>query len=157
MLGLTASVAMQVALVATAAGGYQEAYNRADKEDKPFLVLVGANWCPGCRTMKDEMIPELEREGGLSQVVFTTVNTDEKPALSRRLLRGTSIPQLVLFTRTPNGWRRSQLTGVHEPGLIRQFIRREIVSAREAGDVPTRPVSAGAVETSAFDESSSVQ
>jgi hypothetical protein len=64
---------------------------------------------------------------------------------------------LVLFTRTPNGWRRSQLTGVHEPGLIRQFIRREIVSSREAGDVPTRPVSAGAVETSAFDESSSVQ
>ena len=87
--------------------------------------------------MKDEMIPELERDGGLSQVVFTTVNTDEKPTLSRRLLRGTSIPQLVLFTRTPKGWRRSQLTGVHEPGLIRQFIRREIVAAREAGDVPT--------------------
>ena len=46
MLGLTASVAMQVALVATAAGGYQEAYNQADKEGKPFLVLVGAELVP---------------------------------------------------------------------------------------------------------------
>ncbi len=65
MIGLTASVAMQVALLATSASAYQDAYDQADKEGKPLLVLVGADWCPGCRTMKDEMIPELERDGGL--------------------------------------------------------------------------------------------
>ena len=82
--------------------------------------------------MKDEKIPELERDGGLSQVVFATVNTDEKPTLSRQLLRGKSIPQLVLFIRNAKGWRRSQLTGVHEPGNIRQFIRKGIAATRES-------------------------
>jgi thioredoxin-like negative regulator of GroEL len=133
MIGLTASLTIQMAFLTSFASPYQSAYDQADKEGKPLLVLVGANWCPGCRTMKDEMIPELERDGGLSQVVFATVNTDEKPALSRQLLRGDSIPQLVLYIRSAKGWRRSQLTGVHEPGNIRQFIRNGIAGTR-AGD-----------------------
>ena len=130
MIGLTASVTIQVALLTGFASPYQDAYDQADKEGKPLLVLVGADWCSGCRTMKDEKIPELERDGGLSPVVFATVNTDEKPALSRQLLRGNSIPQLVLYIRSGKGWRRSQLTGVHEPGSIRQFIRSQIAAAR---------------------------
>jgi thioredoxin-like negative regulator of GroEL len=156
MIGLTASVAVQVALLATSASTYQDAYDRADKEGKPLLVLVGADWCPGCRTMKNEMIPELKRDGGLSQVVFANVNTDQKPALSRRLLRGTSIPQLVLFTRTGRGWRRSQLTGVHEAGLIRQFIRNEINAARAAGVPETTPAAADSRDTQLLRKSSLV-
>ena len=156
MIGLTASVAMQVALLATSASAYQDAYDQADKEGKPLLVLVGADWCPGCRTMKDEMIPELKRDGGLSQVVFATVNTDEKPGLSRRLLRGTSIPQLVLFTRTGRSWRRSQLTGVHEAGMIRQFIRSEITAARAAGVSGTAPAAADLQDTPLVREASLV-
>jgi thioredoxin-like negative regulator of GroEL len=157
MIGLTASVAMQVALLATSANAYQDAYNQADKEGKPLLVLVGADWCPGCRTMKQEMIPELERDGGLSQVVFTTVNTDEKPTLSRRLLHGTSIPQLVLFTRTAKGWRRSQLTGVQVPGIIRQFIKRETVATREASSMQTTPASTESADSETSRATSSVQ
>jgi len=132
MTGLTASIAMQVALLATSGNVYQDAYKQAEKEGKPFLVLVGAEWCPGCRVMKDDVIPELDRDGGLQEVVFTTVNTDEKPTLSRRLLRGTSIPQLVMFARTARGWRRTELTGVQDSGRIRQFIKRGVVEAREA-------------------------
>jgi thiol-disulfide isomerase/thioredoxin len=134
MMGLTATVALHFALLTTPTTAYQDAYDQADKEGKPLLVLVGADWCPGCRTMKDEMIPELERNGDLSQVAFTTVNTDEKPALSKRLLRGNSIPQLVLFIRNGKGWRRAQLTGVHEPKNIRQFLRSEIDAAHSAAD-----------------------
>jgi thiol-disulfide isomerase/thioredoxin len=132
MIGLTASLTIQVAFLTSFTSPYQDAYDQADKEGKPLLVLVGANWCPGCRTMKDAKIPELERDGGLSEVVFATVNTDEKPELSKRLLRGNSIPQLVLFIRNGKGWRRSQLTGVHEPGMIREFIRNQIAATREA-------------------------
>ena len=134
MIGLTSIVALQIAFLTAPPSAYQEAFDQADKEGKPLLVLVGADWCPGCRTMKDEMIPELEREGDLAQVVFATVNTDEKPALSKRLLRGNSIPQLVLYTRNARGWRRSQLTGVHESRNIRQFLRNEIESTRVAED-----------------------
>ncbi|MHB8970398.1 MAG: thioredoxin family protein [Pirellulaceae bacterium] len=158
MVGLTASVAMQIAMLATSANAYQDAYNQADKEGKPLLVLVGADWCPGCRTMKQEMIPELEREGDLSQVVFTTVNTDEKPTLSRRLLRGaTSIPQLVLFTRTAKGWRRSELNGVQGPGIIRQFLRRETVAARAASSQQTVPAATEAEDSGADRTASAVQ
>jgi thiol-disulfide isomerase/thioredoxin len=130
MIGLTASLALQAAFLTGFAAPYQDAYEQADKEGKPLLVLVGADWCPGCRTMKEEKIPELERDGGLSQVVFATVNTDEKPELSKRLLRGNSIPQLVLYIRSGKSWRRSQLIGVHEPGNIRQFIRSQIAASR---------------------------
>lgn len=133
MTGLTAIVAMHMALLTTTANDYQEAYSKAEKEGKPLLVLVGAEWCPGCRVMKDEVIPQLKGDGGLEDVVFTTVNTDEKPTLTRRLLRGTAIPQLVMFARTGKGsWRRTELTGVQETGRIRQFIRRGIVEAHEA-------------------------
>ncbi|MHB8955639.1 MAG: thioredoxin family protein [Pirellulaceae bacterium] len=156
MVGLTASIAMQMALVTTAAGTYQDAYDQADKEGKPFLVLVGADWCPGCRTMKDEMIPELARDGGLSQVVFTIVNTDDKPTLSRRLLRGPSIPQLVLFTPSTKGWRRAQLTGVHASGRIRQFIKQEIGAAREAKSAQTAPVADVAQENESVSTSTSI-
>jgi thiol-disulfide isomerase/thioredoxin len=132
MTGLTATVAMHLALLTTSADVYQEAYSKAEKDGKPLLVLVGAEWCPGCRIMKDDVIPKLETDGGLEDVVFTTVNTDEKPTLSRRLLRGTAIPQLVMYARTSKGWRRTELTGVQDPGRIRQFIRRGIVEASEA-------------------------
>lgn len=132
MTGLTATVAMHLALLTTSADVYQEAYSKAEKDGKPLLVLVGAEWCPGCRIMKDDVIPKLETDGGLEDVVFTTVNTDEKPTLSRRLLRGTAIPQLVMYARTAKGWRRTELTGVQDPGRIRQFIRRGMVEAKEA-------------------------
>lgn len=134
MIGWTTSLIIQVAFLSSFNSPYQEAFDQAEKEGKPLLVLVGADWCPGCRTMKDEKIPELERDGGLEQVVFATVNTDEKPELSKRLLRGNSIPQLVLFVHNGEGWRRFQLTGVHEPGSIRQFIRKQVARARAGSD-----------------------
>ncbi len=134
MIGLTATMVMQMALMATPASAYQEAYDKASEEGKPLLVLVGATWCPGCRTMKDKVIPELEQDGGLQQVAFTTVDTDEKPDLSRRLLRGNSIPQLVLYTRGVKGWRRAHLTGVQGLESIRTFIRREMEAAKEKAE-----------------------
>ncbi len=130
MFGLTAATVVQIALLTAAGGDYQEAYERAEEEGKPFLVLIGADWCPGCRTMKTENIPELKREGSLTEVVYAEVDADAKPALSRRLLRGNSIPQLVLYMRIGSRWRRTQLTGVHSPEDVRGFLRKEIAAGR---------------------------
>ena len=87
MLGLTAATVMQFALLATAGSEYMDAYNRADEEGKPLLVLVGAEWCPGCRVMKDEAMPELRRRGGLKHIVFAEVDADAKPELCRKRSR----------------------------------------------------------------------
>ncbi|MCU0960393.1 MAG: thioredoxin family protein [Pirellulaceae bacterium] len=154
MIVWTAILSVQLGVVGWGGSEYQEAYAEADRDGKPLLVLVGAEWCPGCRTMKEEMLPQLRREGGLADVVFTTVDTDYKPTLSRRLLRGNSIPQLVMFTRGKRGWRRSQLTGVHAPELIREFIRTEMVTAGSVGD--TVPASAERPGTTPLDASSTV-
>ena len=59
---------------------------------------------------------------------------------SRGLVARKSIPQLVFYTRSGKGWRRSQLTGVHEPKNIRQFIRNEIDRQRAAGGGERRPL-----------------
>ncbi|MFO7906076.1 MAG: thioredoxin family protein [Planctomycetota bacterium] len=128
---MTATTLLQIALLTTTGGEYQKAFERADDHDKPFLVLVGADWCPGCRAMKQEAIPELDRAGDLKGIVYVEVDTDAKPDLSRKLLRGRSIPQLVLYTQAGELWRRVHLAGVHSPGKIRKFLERQISAGRE--------------------------
>ena len=46
MVGLTASLTVQVALLMSFASPYQDAYDQADKEGKPLLVLVGRRLVP---------------------------------------------------------------------------------------------------------------
>lgn len=141
MVAITAQMMLQVAMLTAGGSPYQEAYQQAERQDKPFLVLVGANWCPGCQTMKNKNLPDLKREGGLKQVVYTLVDSDEKPTLAGELLRGKSIPQLVLYTPTSHGkerrWRRAQLTGVHDAAAIKEFLKKAIagesVVAQAAG------------------------
>lgn len=138
MIGWTANVTIQIALLFSGADDYQQAYEKATEQGKPLLVLVGADWCPGCRTMKLQHVPALQRDGGLKHVVYTSVNSDEKPTLSNRLLRGNAIPQLILFTRSDAGWRRTQLTGVHEPADIRRFIDRQLAERQARDQDPDR-------------------
>lgn len=131
MFGTTATMILQIALLATGRGEYQEAFERADESDHPFLVLVGADWCPGCRAMKQETMPKLSRSGKLEEIVYTEVNAETQSKLSRKLLKGRSIPQLVLYTRAGKLWRRVHLTGVHSPQQVQEFLEREIAAGRE--------------------------
>ncbi len=134
MLGLTATTVMQVALLATAGGEYQQAFHRAEAQGKPLLVLIGAPWCPGCRVMKQITMPKFRRSGGLKGIIFTEVDADAKPKLCQKLLRGNSIPQLVLYTRAGKLWRRTQLTGARSAKEVRTFLKREIVAGRAVAE-----------------------
>ena len=142
MVAITAQMLMQVAMLTAGGSPYQEAFEQADNQGKPFLVLVGADWCPGCQTMKLKNLAQLMREGGLNQVVYTSVNSDEKPKLAGELTRGKSIPQLVLYTPLVEGkerrWRRSQLTGVHDAAEISDFLTKAI-----AGKLTTAQAAGG--------------
>ena len=44
MSGISLSVALQAAILVTGAQNYEEAYEKAKTEGKPFMVLVGADW-----------------------------------------------------------------------------------------------------------------
>lgn len=121
---------------------YGDAHAQAQSQGKPLLVLVGAEWCPGCRTLKHQTMPRLVRSGKLSGVEFAVVDSDQEPALARRLMRGNSIPQLILFTRTAEGWKRGQLTGAQAERTIESFLQ-----AATAEHVAQQVVPAGATES----------
>ncbi len=126
MYGLTTVAVWHIALLATSGNGYQEAYNRAEKAGKPLLVLVGTDQCPDFQAMKQQTLPALSRAGGLKDIVFTEVDSDAIPALTRQLLRGDSLPQLVLYTPVGKLWRRTHLSGAQSQSEILAFLKQQI-------------------------------
>jgi hypothetical protein len=81
--------------------------------------------------MKYTTIPQLEKQGGLRDVSFAIVNTDDDRELAGRLMRGGSIPQLVMYHKTADGWKREQLTGAQSPSSVQSFLAK---AADQAGD-----------------------
>jgi thioredoxin-like negative regulator of GroEL len=102
---------------------YNLAYAQAQENGKPLVVLVGAEWCPGCIKMKNQVIPVMKSNGSLEKVQFAQVNTDNDPELAEQLMRGQSIPQLIMYTKTDAGWKRSQLTGPKTVSEVEGFIQ----------------------------------
>lgn len=105
---------------------YREAYQQSARTGRPLLVLVGAKWCPACRRMKSAILPQLSRRNALRQVAFVAVDKDQEKKLASQLMSGPTVPQLILFTKTPTGWKRRQLTGLHTAGEIDSFVHRAI-------------------------------
>jgi thiol-disulfide isomerase/thioredoxin len=117
-------------MVATGGHGYTEAYGKTAETGQPLVILIGADWCPGCRTMKNSVIPQLEKQGGLNKVAFAYVNADHQRDLAGKLMQGGSIPQLVVFRKTAEGnWTRQQLTGAHSIGETQSFLGQGAVQA----------------------------
>ena len=75
--------------------------------------------------MKYTTIPELEKKGGLRKVAFAYVNTDQQRQLAGKLMRGSSIPQLVMYQKTDSGWTRKQLTGAQSTSNVAACIGQE--------------------------------
>ncbi|MFH1919932.1 MAG: thioredoxin family protein [Planctomycetota bacterium] len=114
----------QASILASTADTYTEAYHASTKTGRPMVVMVSAEWCPACRTMKKEVIPQVEEKGLLGKVSFAMVNLDRQQELGRKLTRGGPIPQLLMFRRTAEGWRLSRLTGRQSVRKVEAFIDR---------------------------------
>lgn len=116
---------LPLSLLAADASPYQSALRDAEANNRPLVVLVGADWCPGCRTMKQSVLPSLTRRGALKNVSLATVDTDREPQLASRLMRGGTIPQLIVFSRTEDGaWRREQITGATSEANVLSLLSR---------------------------------
>lgn len=107
---------------------YQTALREAEAKNRPLMVLVGADWCPGCRAMKQVILPAMARRGALGGVSFAVVDTDANATTARQLMRGGSIPQLIVFNRTNNGWKREQLTGAASEASVQSLIARALAT-----------------------------
>ncbi len=122
MMGLAFAMVLQTAVISAGEQDYKSAYQQAAETGKPLVVLIGADWCPGCRTMKQSTMPQLASKGDLGKVCYAQVNTDRDHDLAGKLMTGGSIPQLVMFWKSASGWQRQQLTGAHSPSEIRSFL-----------------------------------
>ena len=141
MTGLALGFLMQTALLAAGPQSYDDAYKQAETNGQPILVLVGAEWCPGCRTMKSSVLPKLAQGGKLKKVNFALVDTDASENLAAHLMRGNSIPQLIVFAKTAKGWHREQITGATSEEAVEQLIKRA-TDAQVAAKVAKEPGSA---------------
>lgn len=104
---------------------YGAALAQAQQHQQPLLVLVGADWCPACRVMEQQVLPQLRRQGGLQRVSVAKVDTDRQPELARQLMRGSAIPQLIVFRQRPDGsWFRAQITGATSVGEVYALVQR---------------------------------
>ncbi len=117
---------MPLALVSTGPKDFDGAIRRSEKSGKPVLVLLGADWCRGCRVMKKTVIPKLAQQGGLENVEYVYLDVDRQPKLADQLLRGNSIPQLVELRKTADGWSGRHLIGTQTVTSVKSFVKTAI-------------------------------
>lgn len=111
---------------------YDVAYRRARDEKKPLVVLVGADWCAACKTMKADTIQTMKGSGALKEVVYTQVDKDTQPEIAQQLMQGNTLPQIVVYCESDQGWKRFSLTGIQTEGRVKELIRKaaEVIPSR---------------------------
>lgn len=122
-------VALAFLMAFTGAGkesslNYEEAFAKAEKEKKPLLILVGARWCASCQVMKRDTLEPMKESGDLKDVVVALIDKDERPELAEQLMRGETLPQVVVFSQNSGNWKRFSLTGMQSKSRIAELLER---------------------------------
>ena len=130
----TLSMTLNVSMTGDSAADhdYTLAYKRSIQENKPLMVVVGADWCPACTQLKDSTLQTMRQSGELEEVNVAVVDRDRDPELARRLMKGENrIPQVIVFSKDSAGrWQSRKLTGYQSPQPIRSLIRRAVTLGR---------------------------
>lgn len=124
MMSVAFSAVLQVSLLTTGANTYAEAHRQHVDTGRPIVLLVGAEWCPACVQMKNNIMPRVARRGSLGKVAYAQVNTDREGRVAKAVMNGGTIPQLIMYRKTSTGWKRHMLVGAHSPEKIEAFIQR---------------------------------
>lgn len=103
---------------------YEEALHRAQEENKPILILIGAKWCAACEVMKRDTIEPMKNTGDLKDVIVTYLDKDQRPELAQQLMKGETLPQVVMFCKEQNQWRRLSLTGMQSKSRMLELLGR---------------------------------
>ena len=122
MTALTLTALLQVSVLATGAETYADAHRITAETGQPMVVMVGADWCPACQAMEQNIIPQVRQRGIFHRVAFAIVNVDRERELATQLTSGGPIPQLIVFHRTTAGWRRRALIGGQTVETVESFI-----------------------------------
>ena len=123
MLGLTLATVLQVSLMAPTSETYADAHRQTAKTGRPMVIMVGTDWCMPCQRMKNSVLPEVRKDGLLSRVSFAMVDADREQDLAKRLTGGGPVPQLVMYRKTSDGWKRRKLIGGQSVDTVEKFIK----------------------------------
>ena len=138
MTSLAFAALLQATILTGPADTYTDTYADAHREavrGKLMVVLVSTQWCAPCQTMKKTVIPEVRRHGVLKQVAFAVVDPDRQRRLASQVTRGSStIPQLVMYRKTHDGWKRRALVGGQNVDQVEKFINEGIPGDDESAD-----------------------
>lgn len=134
----TFSAILLIAVSSVAVAGepvdYRTAYEKAQQGDKPLLVLVTAEWCPPCRIMKSQTIPQLMKKDAFKEFHYATVDLDREQAVAQQLIGQRGVPQLILFEKKEGKWTRRYLRGVQTPETVEAFVAQSaLVRTADAG------------------------
>jgi len=138
MTSLLLVAAIQLSASPTQPDQFRQACQQSIDTGRPLVVLIGANWCLGCRTMKTSILPKVAKAGGLDNVGFVYVDTDHQPRLAGQLSRAKAIPQLIRFSKTPDGWRSQHIVGAQSVQEVAFFIRTGMTRAAAAKKLAPR-------------------
>ena len=141
MTSIAFSAVLQLSLLSAGANTYADAHKDHSETGRPMVILVGAEWCPACVQMKNSVIPQVARRGVLQKVAYATVNADHQRSLAQKLMKGGSIPQLIMYRKTNSGWKRHMLVGKQSPERIEAFINQGLVADEPAATTAVKPAS----------------
>ena len=111
---------------------YASAYNESVKQEKPLMVVVGAEWCPACTVLKDSTIKPMAQTGELDDVCVALIDKDQEPDLVDQLTKGEKmLPQIIVYTKSESGrWNRRFLKGFQPKQPVRSLIRKAVLDRR---------------------------
>lgn len=122
MFYLAVVTIVHASLLGAQESNFDKAYQQSVATGRPLVVLIGAEWCSACKLMRDSILPQVAKAGGLSNVVFTYVDLDRQRKLASRLRRGRAIPQLIRLEKTKTGWNGQVLIGAKSPKEVHSFV-----------------------------------
>jgi len=140
MTALTFAALLHASVLATGAETYADAHRKTAATGQPMVVMVGADWCPACQAMEQNIIPQVRQQGIFRRVTFAIVNVDRERELATQLTSGGPIPQLIVFHQTAAGWRRRVLIGGQSVETVESFIGEAVqANVAVAPKPPAKP------------------
>ena len=157
MISLTLATALSLLLVSANDDSYEAAHQKTMETGRPMVVLVGATWCPACREMEKDVIPEVRQRAVFKRVAFAHVDLDQERELGKDLTAGGAIPQLIVFRHNKEGWTNERLIGGHSVEQVEKFIKKEVAAAETdktkdkdtSSAAPKQPAKTSALPSSA--------
>ena len=101
---------------------YKEAYKVSVETGKPLLVMVTASWCSPCQKMGRNTIDPMLKAGVFDEFSFSKVDFDKSPSVASKLMKGSGVPQLVLYRKKDESWVKTVLKGYKSIDEVRKFI-----------------------------------